>query len=168
MTADLIHKGLLFLLPLVQARSAIASDSSCKPPSCLHFLNPPPSVHPKFDMPVLLSTGETGNRNDILQPNGVTEDLVTSEMFAGIIVSDDSVEVQVGDPVNGLSSYCLVVLRPQDGLLIEHTPLHVEEALFRRIRTVLFAFLSRGSASELLSFFLFTGGKPYLRGIGGY
>ncbi|CAM9758325.1 unnamed protein product [Scytosiphon promiscuus] len=53
----------------------------------------------EFDMPVLLSTGETGNRKDILQPNGVTEDLERSDLFPGIIVSDDTVELQLSFPV---------------------------------------------------------------------
>eukprot|EP00752_Nemacystus_decipiens_P006149 g5547.t1 len=55
----------------------------------------------EFDMPVLLSTGDTGNRIDILQPNGVTEDLTPdrSELHVGLIVSDDSVELQLSFPV---------------------------------------------------------------------
>ena len=48
-------------------------------------------------MPVLLSTGDTGLRQDILQRNGVTEDLTParSEMHVGIIVSEDTVQLQV-------------------------------------------------------------------------
>lgn len=48
-------------------------------------------------MPVLLSTGDTGNRIDILQRNGVTEDLspVRSELPNGLVVNDDTVQLQV-------------------------------------------------------------------------
>lgn len=60
-------------------------------------------------MPVLLSTGETGNRIDILQPNGVTEDLTParSELHVGLIVSDDTVNLQVRREESG--GVCLEV-----------------------------------------------------------
>lgn len=48
-------------------------------------------------MPVLLSTGDLGNRIDILQGNGVTEDLTVdrSVVSEAIIDSEDSVVLQV-------------------------------------------------------------------------
>ncbi|CAM9672351.1 unnamed protein product, partial [Ectocarpus fasciculatus] len=55
----------------------------------------------EFDMPVLLSTGDLGNRIDILQGNGVTEDLTVdrSVVSTGIIDSEDSVVLQLSFPV---------------------------------------------------------------------
>ena len=48
-------------------------------------------------MPVLLSTGDTANRNDITLENGLTEDLSSerSEMSQFIVVTDDNVQLQV-------------------------------------------------------------------------
>ncbi|CBJ30937.1 conserved unknown protein [Ectocarpus siliculosus] len=55
----------------------------------------------EFDMPVLLSTGDLGNRIDILQGNGVTEDLTVdrSVVSEAIIDSEDSVVLQLSFPV---------------------------------------------------------------------
>eukprot|EP00904_Undaria_pinnatifida_P004534 jgi/Undpi1/14081/HiC_scaffold_9.g03732.m1 len=55
----------------------------------------------EFNMQVLLSTGETANRNEITLENGVTEDLTSgrSEMSQFIIVTDDSVQLQLSFPV---------------------------------------------------------------------
>ncbi|CAM9476919.1 unnamed protein product [Ectocarpus sp. 13 AM-2016] len=55
----------------------------------------------EFGMPVLLSTGDLGNRIDILQGNGVTEDLTVdrSVVSEAIIDSEDSVVLQLSFPV---------------------------------------------------------------------
>ena len=50
----------------------------------------------QFGMPVLLSTGDTGNRRTIEFPNGLTEDLDDdrSVPYDSIEVNDESVQLQ--------------------------------------------------------------------------
>lgn len=57
-------------------------------------------------MPVLLSGL---NLIDILQPNGVTEDLTLdrSELHVGLIVSDDTVQLQVSPSPIAIRLHCI-------------------------------------------------------------
>lgn len=75
---------------------------------CLHHTPPPPLFRRRsqFNMPVLLSTGDLGNRIDILQGNGVTEDLTVdrSVVSEAIIDSEDSVVLQVSQQRHLLST----------------------------------------------------------------